>query len=98
MSKASEFYWVGPERRQCSFPILADYGEYERCYSEWYEWYYGEPSLRRMCDEGVRHFKLQREFYDILRFDCFNRDETDFVEIYMRETYPDIPFTTTRCI
>jgi hypothetical protein len=56
-------------------------------------WAEGEDGLREMCDEGI--VLLGRHNFDALRFDCFNKAETDFVTSYMCENHPCVPFFTT---
>lgn len=71
--------------------------EAQKLYAAWYEYHYGERSLRAMCDTGVNRLKAST-YFDTLRFDCFNQQETDIVKAYMAATYPEVPFFTTRCV
>lgn len=92
------FYLFAPSEPDMDSPwALRNPEEARKRYNEWYDYHKGETSLRRLCDNGVQQVRSSR-FYDTIRFDCFNRAETDFVKAYMAATYPDIAFFTTRCV
>lgn len=57
----------------------------------------GTDGLREMCNTGVmwRDLYFSGEEKPVLRFDCFNEEESNYVKDYMNVQHPDIPFFTT---
>ena len=50
-----------------------------------------DAGLRDMCNYGVERRKKD----EVLKFNCFSKDEVDFINGFMRRIHPDIPFFCT---